>query len=567
MDRRPQLLIELRQPSRPTECVELPWPPKPGLIRAKLAGVEATIDVGSTPSAATIRVTAQPPAPAEMCIALRCKADGATLFSWFGAETKEAVYRQSPHDPGDHRIGQMLRQPVPMGGAELGSSRIIAVADHPAACGNYCTQVFEPAEHAFCLTTGDDGRTPNFEGKRFAPHFHRAAPGEPHIMDFILFESPPADLPRTRTLVLCAIADRWGQSSSRFHAIMYAINYMYYFANESGHSDYCVVPGIEYSNKQYSRDSFWQTMILPPEMEIQSYRHEAHLRAKGAERPLFLIIRSYRCVRAGGKADLEAASDALAYVEARTHDGMYHAGEGFDKRDFQSWYDLCAFDSDDVITYNQGLLAVALQCAREIGLKTATEPALAARRYNEMFRQDLGFYPLSRKKGFLAVDPLAGEVLSKLYFDRLLLPSPRVRRHYDRLMAVARTESGFKVTCAPDGSYLTGEDYSTADWRSPLHDFAPGSYQRGGSWFLYDMLCLLGCYLHGCPGAEDQVIWRTAIEIQRGGTTHETIDTVTGAPGKTSYGWNAAIWSMWNEFMRRGWASSRYFDVIEKFLA
>ena len=87
----------------------------------------------------------------------------------------------------------------------------------------------------------------------------------------------------------------------------------------------------------------------------------------GAERPIFTLIWSYRIQKRGGKPDLNAARACLDYIEAHSRDGFFYSNTDPARKDFQSWYDLCAFDVDDVISYNQGLMVVGLLAARELG--------------------------------------------------------------------------------------------------------------------------------------------------------------------------------------------------------
>ena len=93
---------------------------------------------------------------------------------------------------------------------------------------------------------------------------------------------------------------------------------------------------------------------------------------------------------------------------------------------------------------------------------------------------------------------------------------------------------------------------------------ADGSYQRGGSWYLYDMQMLMAAYLHGAKDAEDLMIWRTKLELLRDGTTYEYLDTVEGTGNKPNMGWNAAIYGLWSELIRQGRASDRFFREIDR---
>lgn len=216
-----------------------------------------------------------------------------------------------------------------------------------------------------------------------------------------------------------------------------------------------------------------------------------------------------------------------------------------------------------MITYNQGLLAVALKAARALGLETATSPEEAQAAYRALFNAEQGFYPLSEQKPFVCVDALVGDVLAQWLFDEPLLTSETVARHFEMIMRAARTPYGFKVTCQTSGEYLPPEAHSASDFVSPIEQSAVGNYCYGGSWYLYDMLCLLDCVLHQVPGAEEQAIWRTRLEFELGGTYHEFIDTRRGLARTPNYGWDAGAYALWRAFMARGRVRGRLFQEID----
>ena len=137
------------------------------------------------------------------------------------------------------------------------------------------------------------------------PFYHLVAPGRVHRFAGLLFTSSADNLNDLRKDVLKAIAARWGNVSDRFGITAFATNYMHLRRNETGNSTYWICPGIEYANKQYSRDAFWQTMVLPPEIEAECYLNEAVARtpgvgAKVAERIVNWPLRWPRAARGKG---------------------------------------------------------------------------------------------------------------------------------------------------------------------------------------------------------------------------------------------------------------------------
>jgi hypothetical protein len=163
----------------------------------------------------------------------------------------------------------------------------------------------------------------------------------------------------------------------------------------------------------------------------------------------------------------------------------------------------------------------------------------------------------------LAVDPLVGDLLAQLYFGRTLLSDKSVRSHFKQVVAHAKTPYGYKVTCLPNGDFAPRAAYAAEDYAQHAWVNSPGNYQWGGSWFLYDMLCLIDCQLHGAPRAREEVEWRGALDFKLGGTYFEFINTVSGGPNKANQGWNAAVYAIWRKLMAQGRVDNSLLDTID----
>ncbi len=497
-------------------------------------------------------------------LSLKANYQNGTAYSYNGLEESSKIFRQSPHDPANHVFPQLVKQAIPMVAINDGESFLVAVSNTPALYDNYTTQVFGNEQQVVSITSGDNGNPGGSDSSRVLvePYYHHIGKEEPHIFDGIIFESQATDLNNLRKDVLISIAQRWGNNiTDRFGATAFGGNYMLVRKNETGNSNYWVVPAIEYANKQYSRDAFWQSMVLPTEFSRECYKNEAVAQSQGAERPLFCMIWAYRTKLEGGEPDMEAAQKTLDYIGKHTKNGWYYSSNEKNRQDFQSWYDLIAFDEDDVISYNQGLLVVALMSAEALGLKPSVSPLQAEKNYQSLFDKEKGYFPLSRKKALLAVDPLVGDLLSQLYFQKPLLSDESVISHFNHIVEKAKTPYGYKVTCSPDGSFAPVELYETKDHKLKWDD--PGHYQWGGSWYLYDMLFLIDSYLHQAPNALEEIKWRGSLDFKIGGTYFEYTHTVTGKPDKPNQGWDAAAYAIWRRLMERGLANSSFFDEID----
>jgi hypothetical protein len=509
-----------------------------------------------------------------------------TPMNFNGPVRESNVFRQSPHNPLNHHFSTQDKQAMPLVAVENASVLEIAICDTPAHFDNYTTQTYDLQRQIVALSSGDDSIAWNALAHKFqvtrgqqsgtpdqqAPisaHYFPVGAGQEHRMEAILLRVPRNSHQQVPLQANLAVAQHWSQKKIKdlLGATLFSTAYMNLRVNETGRSKYWVVPAIQYSNKQYSRDSFWISMALPPEYSQSCFENECanDTLFTGAERQLFTLVWAYRSSESGNQIDKQRVERILRIVEAHSVNGYYR---GFTEVPanpgcFQGWADLVAFDSDDTVTNNQGLFAVALLCMDALGIETKIRAEEAATHYQNLFNPAIQAYSISlNRKEIVAVDPLMGELLAQVYLGRSLLPTEHVLAHYETSKK-GKTDYGFKIFCAPGGAFLRDDQYRCADFGSPLSGMANGDYQRGGSWYLYDMQMLMAAYLHGGKDAEDLMIWRTKLELLRGGTTHEFIDTVDGNAIKPNMGWNAAVYGIWSELIRQGRASERFFREID----
>ncbi len=343
--------------------------------------------------------------------------------------------------------------------------------------------------------------------------------------------------------------------------------------NERGTSDVWIVPGIEYGNTQYIRDSFWQSMILPDDIADECNKVLLAKRCVNAENPLILTLWAYRVFKNGKTPRMEEVKEALKRIRFCTNDGCFHPKiDAMGRHDFRSWFDLCAHTETDVITYNQGLYAAAMHGAYEMGLATEEEYKLAAERYRGLFIKEHGIYPVSREKTALCVDPLIGDLMHYLLFGETILSDADVLSHYQIVCERCATPYGIKVVADLDGSYNDASFFGIPGYLADYftdskYEARPGHYIWGSSYFIYEMLFHIDAYIHGAKNAEQHIIDRTLIDLSLGSTYFEHIDTASGKPNKANQGWNAAIYAIWTQLMNEGKAGSRYFDEVEKYLS
>ncbi|MGB3547253.1 MAG: hypothetical protein WBA17_09780 [Saprospiraceae bacterium] len=514
-------------------------------------------------------------------------------YNFDGAVDSAEIYRQSPHDVDAWIVTAIARQAVPTAALRGADGFRVAVSDAPFKYDNFSSQYFDPAGGHVSLRAGDDGTSPGLQPdtsaeltldynaektQRFTPgrvlaHYPRISPDDEaaHRFSGILFSVADTSRNALRQAVNARAANYFsdGRIDDYFGALAFTTAYMNLRVNESGSSDYWVIPAVAYGNRQYGRDAFWISMMLPPRYAAECLRSELSSVNHFAEYPLFAVIWAYRAHRAGEAVDLNQVQAYVDAVEERARNHAYYSYyEGDGRLDFQYWGDLMAFEKDDVIAYNQGLFALAIDAAREMGLTIQSDPGAAADHYRNLFDDELGYYPVSRKKAVLTPDALVPDLLAQLYRAEALLPTEHVRRHYERVVEYAKTPYGFKVVATPTGEYLPAEVYDIPGYLSQVNreKMPDGRYYRGGSYFLYDNLFLIDAYLHGIEGAEELLKWRVGLDFAQGATTYETLNTLTGEPWKPNMGWNVAIYAIWRQLVDEGRADGELFATVDEII-
>ena len=486
------------------------------------------------------------------------------VSTFSGPVTYERYIRQSPHDVRDYTL-DMEKEAIPMAAVLSDGDYTAVVSDQPGHCDNATTQHVFP--HSFQVCSGDCGIVRGKGKKTFSPIYHNVTEKCDHEFRFLFCQFEADSLNQFRNQIFQAIDRVWGTGGSAFHSVCFSGNYMHYRKNETGQSDYWVVPGIEYANYQYARDAFWQSMILPKEMAEQCYLANQN-RCHYAENGLFHLIWSYRNLKNGVIVNQESVQGALEYVTQFCRNGCYYTSKG-DETEYefkiQSWYDICAFEWDDVITYNQGLLAVAMRAVEEMGMTPPVKWQDAAEEYRQQFNGT--YFPLSRKKQCLSLDVFIGDILFFLLFGECILPDDAVKKGYQYVIEHNKTPFGRKVVCGEQGEFLPMEFHGAYGFICPhQQELKPVEYAYGSSYYLYEMLFHIGGYLHHAKGAEDNLIERGKLDFMIGGTFYEHINTVTGIGNKANQGWNSAIYNIWEQLMERGVASDRFFREIEEIL-
>ncbi len=526
----------------------------------------------------------------KLFFSLKCNYDSSFIPFNFNGEVKSPeIYRQSPHDVDAWITEGIAKQAVPMVSIKKDSVFYVALNGTPALYNNFTSQAFYPDRQTIELSSGDNGQMPGLKPDttlvvdyntdktqvmapgKILSYYHPVSKNNPHIFEGILFRSMAKDVNGLRKDVNKLASDHFsgGKYTDYFGALAFTTAYMNLRVNETGKSKFWVVPSVEYANTQYCRDAFWISTMLDPAYSPECLKNELEAVNTYAEYPLMAVVWAYRAFKEGKDVDLAKVQAYINSIETRVRDNWFYSYTEKDGRlDFQYWGDVIAFEKTDVVTYNQGLLALVLSAAKEMGLNIKSDPEKALNQYRSMFNAELGFYPISKKKNtILGPDPVVPDLLSQIYFNRKMLESKTLVQHYNRVISHSKTNYGIKVVSLPNGDYLPAEMYDVKGYISQVNrekDMPDGRYFRGGSYFLYDSLFLIDAYLHGVKEAEDELIERVSIDFKIGATTYECLNTKTGEPWKPNMGWNVAIYSIWRKLVDEGKASNRLFETIDE---
>ena len=188
----------------------------------------------------------------------------------------------------------------------------------------------------------------------------------------------------------------------------------------------------------------------------------------------------------------------------------------------------------------------------------------ALKKFHSLFNGK--YFQISEKKDFMVQDFAVGEVIYYMLFNETFIDDEMVRKSYRAMVdSPAKTPFGIKIVAMADGSYVPYEMYEAEGRRyAMLENCEPGRYYNGGSYHIYEMLFHICAYLHNIEDAEQNLIERLMIDLDFDGATHEYMHTVRGFGGKPNQGWNASIYAFWEELVKRGRATTKFFDAAEE---
>lgn len=324
-----------------------------------------------------------------------------------------------------------------------------------------------------------------------------------------------------------------------------------------------VVPSAAYAHRTWMRDAYWTLGGLGDSVLMQyTWERFANLQDKltgqvpttiqhsdqmesmhdDESTALFMLL-AVDVQRRGLPLWEEPLHLGAQFLRNRIDDaGRVHAGPG----PYTWWLDTLSLGTRDTVTYSQGLTAVALRGAAELGLLPLSLAERAEAAYAGLYRSDLGTLPLSAHTTLLDVSCLVGEHLSFRYFGRPMLPTAVVESTLQRFHRANFPDGaflGFKVATQLDGAHFPSE------WLHVAPDNLPGYYHNGGSWLLYDALALDAARQHGIAEATPLLAARIRAETRYEDTLHEYLATTDshGHLGRVPRDWRKDY--AWNSYV------------------
>lgn len=393
--------------------------------------------------------------------------------------------------------------------------------------------------------------------------YHRLEPGQTETKrTFIFVNEAKPTLHDLRLSSQLRLAEGLGFEGSDPEKCIYACNQMLIWIVSRNNFRPLSVPSINYAPDMYNRDSFWSVLggydkalceetfrmwaatqtaegsictIITPCMGSQE--------AKDNEATMeFLWLALFNHRNYGTPIDREKIEKAYSYI-IRMHDPD---GDGRCTARF-------VLGQNDVVDYpngtqslavNQGMLAVTLRVARELGLPVDKKHiARAEAAYREFYDPERGYLIDNRDFPYvLSFNSLLPEFVSWWLFDRPILTSEAVCNTLDRFPVI---DGCSPIIFHVDNIYFTQENkpFNTGMY------WDNGIYYNGGSWIREELCAYVAGLKHGWKPAKKRIGERLEAEITRNPDqpfSHEYLpldESIEGCwiPSTRVFAWNTFV--------------------------
>ncbi|REE78654.1 hypothetical protein A8990_12551 [Paenibacillus taihuensis] len=366
-------------------------------------------------------------------------------------------------------------------------------------------------------------RIRKYEGN--ARQFHVVRPDEPASLRLFLFGSEGGTHRDRQIASQVKLAEGLGFEGTEHEKIMYADNQMQIWIAQ--HDDFRahLVPNMNYHPDMYLRDAFWHASAID-NREVSEQCWQRYAESQKDDGQLYTLIIPY--FHPGSPDDNESTLFFLMWAWLNQKKYGTAVNDEVIKRTFGNiianhspmrdgrylsrtagWLDTIWHADKKVRAINQGHYAVALQCARDLGMDVEErEIELAKDAYRELYDAEKGYVQWSADEGYISPSVLLGEFLNQWLFGEPILSAEAVIGTVERLPVIIRG-----VPCISDenGQFFTNEN---KPWEGKF-SWRDGVYHNGGSWFLYEYLAYAAAARHGWDKGEDRMRWRVEMEFGR----------------------------------------------------
>jgi len=273
---------------------------------------------------------------------------------------------------------------------------------------------------------------------------------------------------------------------------------------------------------------------------------ESLLTPQDDEGTLLFIIATDWLRRSGHGYDTERVIRAWEWIQPHVKAHLYISPQG----SFRYWADTIMLNTAESIAYNQGLLCLALRAMRNIGLGGVLESDVSAAQaaYRSFYN---GYYMLlgrwSRFATAQDISAIFPEFLSRYLYGEPILTDEIIVRHVKRIV-------GNTAVWSPDKRLLGIKTISKFNgaFFNPLWFYAPGlnapgDYQNGGHWPMYNLVALAMVYkITGDAAYLHMIGDLVENELAKDHQSKEVMLLVQGMqggfdPARVNYTWNALI--------------------------
>jgi len=390
--------------------------------------------------------------------------------------------------------------------------------------------------------------------------YHPLEMNKPSIKTMFVFAEPAKTIRDYRLASQIRLAEGLGFKGTEAEKILYADIKMLTWIAEPKDLTPHLVPSLNYSPDMYNRDSFWTsascydrqiseavwnkwaatqdeqgcigTIVTPYIGSTENTPNDATL--------CFILWAYVNKMRYNSVLNLEKVQKAIDYCRTTfriNKDGFYLATTPLCQNDVM-WSD----DEERIYAVNQGMIAVVLRCAKELGCNVTDEEIERAQKaYRACYDKKRGhIVHWQNRPEIITTSDFEPEFLSWWFWNEPILSSEAVINTLEKFPLY---NGCIPIMCTDDGKYFSRENWPFAEdfnWEN-------GFYMNGGSWLRAEYMAYVAGFKHNWKKAKqrmEQRLWAEFNLIPDEPVSHEWINTVN--PSKT---WAITRVFAWNAFV------------------